>query len=997
MARVWNAWRAQRHGAEPTARAVGPVRARPVPLGTVRAGSVRSTARFGMFTRTSPRVASRVVTAAFFDEDPAWDAVVAAEKAADETNTQHDARDGAALAMSDDFVASKPLEYERSVAAFVCLAVAAVVLSVPFGFVRWNLSTLAPLVWWQLGLSTGVGTLMAAPLVYACTLPAIRARCNLPVLARASFGVRGGKIADLGRGILGLVLFTLITLAGGEAVLGAASALANNGVLYDGVFADPDSFAGLVERLVAYVAFWAAQCAVLVNLRPDKRLMWCARGGSALVCFHFIRAVAAGFREAALLDLPLAPLVPEFWTHAVLTAGVWFTLAALLPDYARKCVNEDGYLKAQAFWLPLLAGCVAVAALGVTGESSPVACLLSVAAACLVTNATATSVGAVSAIRAWKPQGAKRSAFIVALVALIAAPLAMTWQQVIAASSWAVGIGSLLVAPAIGVVLAHYWLRSGRSIDAESLYKRDDTNGKYWYQGGVSVRAVAALFVGAAPNLAALAAGVVASLKSTGQMRLNLYIVNSEYSSLVGMFLAAGTYVASLALFPLIPRWMESAQVLQQFVMCLEQTVALFAFCVTFVLSIPGKLAAKFLEFQAERTARAAAIADTESNSTEAQAWIDGWKDGQPDVKVTRAMRTVDAGSIGRRVQARLDAQEAEERRKLDEVMKKPDVVLAKKDMDRARKEATDAVAQYEEATKMSFGADRDLALKEARRLVEASYQLKVKCEMHFEALVYKYMDKIIRDAGAPAEEKERAMVAAVNTIKAEARAAAEAAKEALKTAAEAAKRRREEEEARKKEFEAEMKAAKEAEAKAKVEAAAKAKAEAEAKAKAEVEAKAKAEAEAKAKAEAEAKAKAEAEAKAAAKAEEERKNIQAEVEAKARAKAEAAEKAKAEAAAKAKAEEEAAGKRAAENAAKAKAEEEAAKVKAEKEAAFAEDEMVIKLAEPAPTDPELPNASATTAVASGDTNGALGVLVLLAAILVFVAAAMMGTDGLNV
>jgi hypothetical protein len=330
-------------------------------------------------------------------------------------------------------------------------------------------------------------------------------------------------------------------------------------------------------------------------------------------------------------------------------------------------------------------------------------------------------------------------------------------------------------------------------------------------------------------------------------------------------------------------------------------------------LSIPGKLAAKFLEFQAERTARAAAIADTESNSTEAQAWIDGWKDGQPDVKVTRAMRTVDAGSIGRRVQARLDAQEAEERRKLDEVMKKPDVVLAKKDMDRARKEATDAVAQYEEATKMSFGADRDLALKEARRLVEASYQLKVKCEMHFEALVYKYMDKIIRDAGAPAEEKERAMVAAVNTIKAEARAAAEAAKEALKTAAEAAKRRREEEEARKKEFEAEMKAA------------------------------------------------------------------------------------KAEAAAKAKAEEEAAGKRAAENAAKAKAEEEAAKVKAEKEAAFAEDEMVIKLAEPAPTDPELPNASATTAMASGDTNGALGVLVLLAAILVFVAAAMMGTDGLNV
>ena len=115
-------------------------------------------------------------------------------------------------------------------------------------------------------------------------------------------------------------------------------------------------------------------------------------------------------------------------------------------------------------------------------------------------------------------------------------------------------------------------------------------------------------------------------------------------------------------------------------------------------------------------------------------------------------------------------------------------------------------MAQYEEATKMSFGADRDLALKEARRLVEASYQLKVKCEMRFESLVYKHGQDHTRRGRSPAE-KERAMVAAVNAIKAEARAAAEAA-EALKEAAEAAKsgaRRRE----RKREFEAEMKARK--------------------------------------------------------------------------------------------------------------------------------------------------------------------------------------------
>ena len=283
------------------------------------------------------------------------------------------------------------------------------------------------------------------------------------------------------------------------------------------------------------------------------------------------------------MDLPRVAS-REFWTHAMLTAGVWFTLAAILPDYARKCVNERGYLKAQAFWLPVLAGCASVAALGVVGESSPIACLLTVTAACLVTNATTTSVGAVATVRAWRPQGARRAAFSVAALALIAAPLAPTWQQVIASASWAAGIGSLLVAPAIGVVLAEYWVTSKRRIDAEALYRRSDAEGRYWYQGGVGTRAVAAAAVGAAPNLRARVRRVV--LASTGQARLNLYIVNSEYSSLVGMALAAVTYLASYAAFPAIPRWLESAQPLQQFTMCLEQTAALAA-TVAFIASIP--------------------------------------------------------------------------------------------------------------------------------------------------------------------------------------------------------------------------------------------------------------------------------------------------------------------------------------------------------------------------------------------------------------------------
>lgn len=217
------------------------------------------------------------MTGGYFDEEK-W-ATAQAEAAA--TTGADEEQDGAALAMSADYATEKPLEYDRSFAVWMCMAVSAVVYSVPFGFVRWNLSSIAPLVWWQLGLSTAVGTVIAMPLIAAITHPSAKSQVNFPILARASFGVRGALVADAGRGVLGLLLFTFITLAGGEALLSLASAAVNTGVVYDGVWAYPDTFMGVAERAVAYVAFWAMQVGLAAK-GADKRLMWCARAAALL-------------------------------------------------------------------------------------------------------------------------------------------------------------------------------------------------------------------------------------------------------------------------------------------------------------------------------------------------------------------------------------------------------------------------------------------------------------------------------------------------------------------------------------------------------------------------------------------------------------------------------------------------------------------------------------------------------------------------------------------
>jgi hypothetical protein len=99
------------------------------------------------------------------------------------------------------------------------------------------------------------------------------------------------------------------------------------------------------------------------------------------------------------------------------------------------------YMTAQAFWLPVLSGVAAVAAAGVA--AAPVlACLPTVLAACLITKYTAASVGSIASLRALQPMSSKAAAVGVAALALTAAPLALKWQQVVAAASWAVGIGA---------------------------------------------------------------------------------------------------------------------------------------------------------------------------------------------------------------------------------------------------------------------------------------------------------------------------------------------------------------------------------------------------------------------------------------------------------------------------------------------------------------------------------------------------------------------------
>ena len=78
MARAWHAWRARGYGAKPKARAPSIV-ALPAALGRSKPSIPRPAMTRVEKQSAFPRGPHPPASVSFFDEDPAWDAVVAAE------------------------------------------------------------------------------------------------------------------------------------------------------------------------------------------------------------------------------------------------------------------------------------------------------------------------------------------------------------------------------------------------------------------------------------------------------------------------------------------------------------------------------------------------------------------------------------------------------------------------------------------------------------------------------------------------------------------------------------------------------------------------------------------------------------------------------------------------------------------------------------------------------------------------------------------------------
>ena len=435
-------------------------------------------------------------------------------------------------------------------AYWVCAAVAAALFAVPMGFARWGLSTIAPLVWWQVAASTAAGTLMASPYLLALANPAVSYRLSFPALARVAFGVQGARLVIALRAVLGLALTALTALAGGAATYRLWGEVSY--VFFDG--APLPSWA----PAAAYALFWLAQLAFASGKSQAKKVRALGRLAAVTAAGRTRRGpgtpatrrrcgppprersetVSAGAGGGlAGAGAALAPaLEPEFWRHALMVCGTWMTLGTVVPDYAQRMTTPKSVTLGVLMGLPAFAA--AAALVGSSLAQAPNLALYSaLLVACLVTNAATNVVGPMT----WVKQGAGRRLSARARRRRLSprSPRSPRTRCCPGRRWWRTRRGRWAPARCSSRPRRAWWWRTTGCAatawwTARAAGRARDGLPTCAVAGGTNYRAVAALFAGMVPELRSFASNIAADLAARNAGALTLQSVMDSVRALIG-------------------------------------------------------------------------------------------------------------------------------------------------------------------------------------------------------------------------------------------------------------------------------------------------------------------------------------------------------------------------------------------------------------------------------------------------------------------------------
>jgi nucleobase:cation symporter-1, NCS1 family len=418
--------------------------------------------------------------------------------------------------------------------------------------------------WWQAILTIFLGnTIVLIPMILNGRAGA-KYGIPFPVLARASFGVRGANIPAVLRAIVACGWFGIQTWIGGFALYQMVRLWIPSLATLPRIF--PASFGLETGPAICFLLFWLLNMFVVyLGVESIRKLLvfkaiFLPVAALALLFW----AISAANGLGPILETPSKLSGPSFW-HFFFPAltgmvGFWATLSLNIPDFTRYAKSQKAQVRGQSIGLPTsmtlfsFIGVVVTSATAIIYKETiwdPVVlagrfenkilvslAMIAVAISTLATNIAANIVSPANDFSNVWPRkiNFRLGGYITGIIGVLIFP----WKLIADPSgyifTWLVGYSSLL-GPIGGIMIVDYFFIRRQQLHVHELYK---IKGTYTYQKGFNQFALISLLLGIFPNLPGFLTTINVLDKDAVWPWLNgLY----SYAWFVGFFASGTTYL----------------------------------------------------------------------------------------------------------------------------------------------------------------------------------------------------------------------------------------------------------------------------------------------------------------------------------------------------------------------------------------------------------------------------------------------------------------------
>jgi NCS1 family nucleobase:cation symporter-1 len=409
---------------------------------------------------------------------------------------------------------------------------------------------------WQILLSMLIGILIVNGLLNGIGKMGQSTGAPYPVLARLSFGVFGANVPALIRAAVGIVWYGVQTWLGSLSLVILVEALwPNVNQVLSGAWLGLSTLGW-----VCFLTMWSLQ--QLLFWRGIERIRrfidFC---GPAVYLVMFVLAgwmlSHAGWSAFTLKlgnrDLTFAQTLREMSNVVALVVAYFAALLLNFADFSRFGISEAAVRRGNFLGLPVNFMLFALVTVIITASTVVVfgkAILDPIEVMREIPNKPAVIVGCITLVIATiginivanfvsaaydiANVAPRHISFAVGgLITSVLSVAVLPWQlynNPVIINQFVGGLGACL-GPLFGIIIVDYYVTRRRHVVVADLYSEDPT-GRYWYQGGVNRRAIAAFFP------AAVIACIVALTDWSGHLE--------SYGWLIGTVLAGALYAVMM-------------------------------------------------------------------------------------------------------------------------------------------------------------------------------------------------------------------------------------------------------------------------------------------------------------------------------------------------------------------------------------------------------------------------------------------------------------------